>query len=81
MNPMIRLRKLHDNALQCPNGTKRTVPIVPALIVKYADGKEKITFNSIADKWGVSHTQIGYDRDRIFRMIREAIEEARKEQE
>ena len=58
--------------------TGRLADVYEALTVKYAGGKEKIAFNSIAEKWGVSHTQISYDRDIIFRMIRKAIENARK---
>ena len=61
--------------------TGRLADVYEALLVKYAGGKEKITFTSLAEKWGVSVTQISYDRDKIFRMIRKAIAEARKEVE
>ena len=61
--------------------TGRLADVYEALIIKYAGGKEKITLTSIAEKWGVSHTQIRYDRDKIFRMIRKAVEEARKEKD
>lgn len=59
--------------------TGRLADVYEALLVKYASGKEKITFTALAEKWGVSVTQIGHDRDRIFRMIREAIKRAREE--
>ena len=59
--------------------TGRLADVYEALLVKYAGGKEKISFTSLAEKWGVSHTQIAYDRDKIFRMIRKAIEETREE--
>lgn len=59
--------------------TGRLADVYEALIIKYAGSKEKITFTSLAEKWGVSVTQIGFDRDKIFRMIREAIKCTRKE--
>lgn len=58
--------------------TGRLADVYEALLVKYAGGKEKISFTSLAKKWGVSATQIGYDRDKIFRMIRKAVENARE---
>lgn len=61
--------------------TGRLADVYEALIIKYAGGKEKISFVSLAEKWGVSHTQIGLDRDKIFRMIRKAIADAQKEKE
>jgi hypothetical protein len=61
--------------------TGRLADVYEALLVKYAGGKEKITFTSLAEKWRVSHTQIGLDRDKIIRMIRKAVENARKENE
>ena len=61
--------------------TGRLADVYEALIIKYAGGKEKITFTSLAEKWGVSVTQIGFDRDKIFRMIREAVTEARNEKD
>ncbi len=61
--------------------TGRLADVYEALLIKYAGGKEKITFASLAEKWGVSQTQIGLDRDRIFRMIRKAVEIARKGQD
>ena len=59
--------------------TGRLADVYEALLVKYAGGKEKITFTALAEKWGVSVTQIGFDRDKIYRMIREAIAENRTE--
>lgn len=59
--------------------TGRLADVYEALIIKYAGGKEKISFSALAEKWGVSRTQIGYDRDKIFRMVRKAIEEAKQE--
>ena len=59
--------------------TGRLADVYEALLVKYAGGKEKITFTALAEKWGVSVTQIGFDRDKIFRMIRKAIAENRTE--
>ena len=53
--------------------TGRLADVYEALLVKYAGGKEKITMTSLAKKWNVSVTQIGYDRDKIFKMIREAM--------
>ena len=50
-----------------------------SLIVAYAGGKEKISFRSLAKKWDVSTTQIERDRDKIFRMIRKAVEKVRKD--
>lgn len=35
--------------------------------------KKKISMTALAHKWGVSVTQICKDRDRIIRMIREAV--------
>lgn len=61
--------------------TGRLADVYEALIVKYAGGREKIPFTSLAEKWSVSVTQIGKDRDKIFRMIRKAITEARKEKD
>ena len=61
--------------------TGRLADVFEALLVKYAGGKEKITFTSLAEKWGVSVTQIGFDRDKIFRMIRKAITETKAENE
>ena len=61
--------------------TGRLADVYEALLVKYSGGKEKITFTSLAEKWGVSVTQIGFDRDKIFRMIREAISENRTDTE
>lgn len=57
--------------------TGRLADVYEALLVKYAGGKEKISFTSLAKKWGVSVTQIGFDRDKIFRMIRKAITETK----
>ena len=36
--------------------TGRLADVYEALLVKYAGGKEKISFTSLAEKWGVSHT-------------------------
>ena len=59
--------------------TGRLADVYEALLVKYAGGMEKITFKVLAEKWGVSHTQIRMDRDKIFRMIRKAIQTSREE--
>ena len=59
--------------------TGRLADVYEALLIKYAGGKEKITFTSLAEKWGVSHTQISYDRDKVFRMIRKAVEAAQEQ--
>ena len=61
--------------------TGRLADVYEALLSKYACGKERITFTSLAKKWGVSVSQIGQDRDKIYRLIRKAMAEPRKETE
>ncbi len=43
------------------------------LLVKYAGGQVKLSLQAIADKWGISTTQIYKDKDRLIRMIREHV--------
>ena len=51
----------------------RLADVYEALLVKYSGGKEKLSLKDIADKWGVSTTQIYKDKDKIIQMIRERI--------
>ena len=56
----------------------RLADIYEALLVKYAGGKEKLSMKDIAGKWGVSTARIYTDKDKIIRMIREAVGAIRK---
>lgn len=53
----------------------RLADVYEAMLVKYAGGKEKISMTDLARKWGVSVTQISYDRKKIIRMIKERMSE------
>ncbi len=58
--------------------TGRPAEVYEALLINHAGGKEKISMTALARKWGVSVTQICKDRDRIIRMIREAVSRPEK---
>ena len=51
----------------------RLADIYEALLVQYAGGKVKISMTDLARKWGVSVTQICKNREKIIRIIREAV--------
>ena len=51
----------------------RMADIYEWLLVKYAGGQVKLSLQAIADKWGISTTQIYKDKDRLLRMIREHV--------
>ena len=64
---VLRLRELAQSL------TGRLADVYEALLVRYAGGKERISMQEIADKWGVHLSQVYYDRNKIIRMIRERI--------
>ena len=72
---ILRLREIAASL----NG--RLADVYEALLVNNAGGQEKITMTSIALKWHVSVKQVCKDREKIIRMIREAVDAAQGEQD
>ena len=55
--------------------TGRLADVYEAMLIRYAGGKVRITTEELARKWGVSVSQIGKDRAKIIRMIREKVQQ------
>lgn len=51
--------------------TGRLADVYEAMLIRYAGGKERITTEDLARKWNVSISQIGKDRAKIIRMIKD----------
>lgn len=64
---ILRLREIAESL------TDRQKDIYEALLVQFSGGQVKITMSELADKWGVSVTAICKERDKIVKMIKEAI--------
>lgn len=51
--------------------TGRLADVYEAMLVRYSGSKERITTEELARKWNVSISQIGKDRAKIIKMIKE----------